>query len=87
MATADHTSPRPHAPVRVGVDKAGEGRIMRDRCKPFVRPTPSKGGDTMSLMCSMQVCRAQAGLCGHEKMMFGIAVLLVAGAGAYFFLG
>jgi len=26
-------------------------------------------------------------MCGHEKMMFGIAVLLVAGAGAYFFLG
>ena len=36
--------PRPHAPVRMGVDKAGEGRIMRDRCKPFFRPTPSKGG-------------------------------------------
>ncbi len=41
----------------------------------------------MSLMCSMQVCKAQSGMCGHEKAMFGIAVLLAAGAGAYLFLG
>jgi hypothetical protein len=41
----------------------------------------------MSIMCSMQACKAQAGMCGHEKMMFGIAVLLAAGTGAYFFLG
>jgi hypothetical protein len=40
----------------------------------------------MSIMCSMQACKAQVGMCGHEKMMFGIAVLLVAGAGAYYFL-
>ena len=41
----------------------------------------------MSVMCSMQACAAQAGMCGHEKMMFGIAALLAVGAGAYFFLG
>jgi hypothetical protein len=40
----------------------------------------------MAIMCSMQTCTANAGMCSHEKMMFGIAVLLVAGAGAYFFL-
>jgi hypothetical protein len=51
----------------------------------FDRPLARE--DTMSLMCSMQVCKAQVGMCGHEKMMFGIAVLLAAGAGAYFFLG
>ena len=43
--------------------------------------------DVMSIMCSMQACKAQAGMCGHEKMMFGIAVLLAAGTGAYLFLG
>lgn len=41
----------------------------------------------MSLMCSLQVCTAKPGMCGHEKAMLGIAVLLVAGAGAYLFLG
>lgn len=41
----------------------------------------------MSLMCTLQVCKAQPGMCGHEKAMFGVAVLLAAGAGAYWFLG
>ena len=41
----------------------------------------------MSLMCTLQVCKAQSGMCGHEKALFGIAVLLVVGAGAYLFLG
>ena len=40
----------------------------------------------MSLMCALQVCKAQPGMCGHEKAMLGIAVLLAAGAGAYLFL-
>ena len=41
----------------------------------------------MSVMCSMQACKAQVGMCGHEKVMFGVALLLAVGAGAYFFLG
>ena len=40
----------------------------------------------MSLMCSLQVCKEQPGMCGHEKVMFGIAALLAAGAGVYFFI-
>jgi len=40
----------------------------------------------MSLMCSLQVCKAQSGMCGHEKAMLGIAALLGAGAGVYFIL-
>lgn len=40
----------------------------------------------MSLMCSMQACKAQVGMCGHEKAMLGLVVLLAAGAGIYFFL-
>jgi len=39
----------------------------------------------MSLMCSLQVCKAQEGPCGHEKVMAVVALLLLAG-GAYFFL-
>jgi hypothetical protein len=41
----------------------------------------------MAIMCSMQACVAKAGMCSHEKVMLGVAVLLVAGAGAYFLLG
>jgi hypothetical protein len=40
----------------------------------------------MSLMCTMQVCKAQQGMCGHEKVMTAVAVLLIAG-GAWYFLG
>jgi hypothetical protein len=40
----------------------------------------------MAIMCSMQACVAKAGMCSHEKVMLGIAALLVAGVGAYFFL-
>ena len=40
----------------------------------------------MAIMCSMQACAAKAGMCGHEKAMLGIAVLLAAGVGAYFLL-
>ena len=38
----------------------------------------------MAIMCSMQACMAKAGMCSHEKMMLGVAVLVVAGAGAYY---
>jgi hypothetical protein len=38
----------------------------------------------MAIMCSMQACMAKAGMCTHEKTMLGIAVLAVAGVGAYF---
>jgi len=41
----------------------------------------------MAIMCSMQACVAKAGMCSHEKVMLGVAVLLVAGAGAYFLIG
>ena len=37
----------------------------------------------MSVMCSLAVCRAQQGMCGHEKAMLGVAVLSVIGLGAY----
>jgi len=39
----------------------------------------------MSLMCALDVCKAQEGMCGHEKIMAAVAVLLVAG-GAFYFL-
>lgn len=41
----------------------------------------------MSIMCSMAVCKAQQGLCGHEKVMLSIALLAALGAGAYLMIG
>jgi hypothetical protein len=41
----------------------------------------------MSMMCSMAVCKAQQGMCGHEKVMLSIALLAAFGAGAYFLIG
>jgi hypothetical protein len=41
----------------------------------------------MAIMCSMQACTVKPGMCGHEKMMLRVVVLLVAGVGAYFLLG
>jgi hypothetical protein len=41
----------------------------------------------MSVMCSLAVCKAQSGLCGHEKAMLGIAVLAAIGFGAYYLIG
>lgn len=40
----------------------------------------------MSVMCSMQACKAQVGMCGHEKVMFSVALLAAIGLGAYFLM-
>ncbi|WP_455244661.1 hypothetical protein [Petrachloros mirabilis] len=41
----------------------------------------------MSLMCSLSVCKAQQGMCGHEKAMLSVAILAVVGVGAYVLMG
>ena len=41
----------------------------------------------MSVMCSMAVCKAQEGMCGHEKAMLSVAVLAAIGIGAYLLIG
>lgn len=41
----------------------------------------------MSVMCSLDACKAQEGLCGHEKVMFGVALLAAVGLSVYFVLG
>ena len=41
----------------------------------------------MSVMCSLAVCKGQAGMCGHEKVMLSVAMLAVIGLGAYFLIG
>jgi ABC-type uncharacterized transport system permease subunit len=46
-----------------------------------------QGGRTMSVMCSLAVCKAQQGMCTHEKAMLSIAVLAAVGFGAYFLVG
>lgn len=38
----------------------------------------------MSLMCTLQGCKQQPGMCKHEKMMLVMVVMLIVGAGAYF---
>ena len=40
----------------------------------------------MSVMCSMAACKAQAGMCGHEKVMAVVAVVGLIGAGVFFLL-
>lgn len=39
----------------------------------------------MAIMCSLQSCVAKAGMCWHEKVLLGAAVL-VAGTGVYLLL-
>ncbi len=41
---------------------------------------------TMSMMCSMNQCSREHGMCGHEKMMLVIMVMLMIGGAAYWFL-
>ena len=37
----------------------------------------------MSMMCSMSGCKTKTGMCGHEKMMVGMIVMLALGAVGY----
>lgn len=41
----------------------------------------------MSLICSLSVCKAQQGMCGHEKAMLSVAILVAIGFGAYVLIG
>jgi hypothetical protein len=41
----------------------------------------------MAIMCSLAICKAQAGMCGHEKVMLSVAMLVAIGLGAYFLIG
>ena len=41
----------------------------------------------MSVMCSLAVCKAQEGLCGHENVMLRVALLAAIGFGTYFLIG
>jgi len=41
----------------------------------------------MSVMCSFAACKAQQGMCGHEKAMLSIVVLAAVGFSAFFLMG
>lgn len=41
----------------------------------------------MAIICSLAACKAQEGMCGHEKAMLSIALLAVIGLGAYVLIG
>jgi hypothetical protein len=57
--------------------KSGERRIVT---------LNSKKEATMSVICSLAVCKAQDGMCGHEKVMLSVALLAAFGVGAYFLI-
>lgn len=40
----------------------------------------------MAIMCSLAVCKAQTGMCGHEKVTLSVAALAAIGFGAYFLI-
>ena len=40
----------------------------------------------MSVMCSLAVCKARVGMCGHEKVMLSVSALAAIGLGAYFLI-
>ena len=40
----------------------------------------------MAIMCSLAVCKAQVGMCGHEKVTLSVAALAAIGLGVYFLL-
>lgn len=40
----------------------------------------------MSVMCSFAACKTQTGLCGHEKVLFGVALRAAVGLSVYFAL-
>ena len=35
----------------------------------------------MAIVCSLAVCNAEVGICGHEKTMLNVAVLAAIGLG------
>jgi len=41
----------------------------------------------MAIMCSLAVCKSQEGMCGHEKAMLSVALLVAIGFGTYFLIG
>jgi hypothetical protein len=41
----------------------------------------------MAIVCSLAVCKAQQGMCGHEKAMLIVALLAVIDFGAYLLVG
>ena len=41
----------------------------------------------MAIICSLAVCKAQDGPCGHEKAILSVALLAAFGLGAYFLIG
>ena len=40
----------------------------------------------MSVMCTAQACKAVQGMCGHEKVMLLVTLLVIGGGAAYLLL-
>jgi hypothetical protein len=41
----------------------------------------------MAIVCSLAVCKAQVGMCGHEKAILSVALLVAIAFGAYVLIG
>lgn len=41
----------------------------------------------MAMMCSIKGCTEKPGMCGHEKMMMVVMLMLMVGGTAYWLLG
>jgi len=61
----------------VGFDQALSGLFFNKQSKEF----------TMSMMRSKDGCSAKKGMCGHEKMMLGMMIVMAFGAVGHFALG
>ncbi len=60
---------------------------LKERNRSNLSVTITKEDQTMSMMCSMQGCTQKHGMCGHEKMMLVMMVMLMVGGAAYWLLG
>ena len=40
----------------------------------------------MSVMCTLQACKAMKGMCTHEKVMLVVGLLVLGGGAAYLLL-
>jgi hypothetical protein len=67
--------------------EASVAQVVDWAFKPAYRFSFRRSTHTMSVMCSLAACKAQTGMCGHEKAMLSIAVLAAIGLGAYFLVG
>jgi hypothetical protein len=66
--------------------EAPPGVVVDSGLEAAYRFRSRKENTHMSVMCSLAACKAQTGMCGHEKAMLSVVLLAAIGIGAYFLL-